>query len=89
MPNKYGKTAIYRPPLGLRKNGLYSGLVLLLSSDKKKSMKWDFKMVVLIVEWSLFQSGLKAGFYCNTVCTKYSGLDVLIFWHKVMGLSKN
>jgi len=30
-------------------------------------MKWDFKMVVLIVEWSLFQGGLKAGFYCIVV----------------------
>jgi len=28
-------------------------------------MKCDFKMVVLIVEWSLFRSGLKAGFYCK------------------------
>jgi len=27
-------------------------------------MKWDFKMLVLIVEWFLFQGGLKAGFYC-------------------------
>jgi len=31
---------------------------------KKKSMKWDFKIVVLLVEWSSFRGGLKAGFYC-------------------------
>jgi len=30
-------------------------------------MKWDFKMVVLIVEWSLFRDGLKAGFYCSSI----------------------
>ena len=30
-------------------------------------MKWDFKMVVLIVEWSKFWGGLKAGFYCNCI----------------------
>ena len=28
-------------------------------------MKWDFKMVVSIVEWSYFRTGLKAGFYCS------------------------
>ena len=28
---------------------------------KKKSMKWDFKIVVLLVEWSSFRGGLKAG----------------------------
>jgi len=27
-------------------------------------MKWDFKIVVLLVEWSSFWGGLKAGFYC-------------------------
>jgi len=27
-------------------------------------MKWDYKMVVLIVEWSLFRGGRKAGFDC-------------------------
>ena len=27
-------------------------------------MKWDFKIVVLLVEWSSFRGGLKAGFYC-------------------------
>jgi len=27
-------------------------------------MKWDFKIVVLLVEWSAFRSGLKARFYC-------------------------
>ena len=31
----------------------------------KKSMKWDFKIVVLLVEWSFFRGGLKAGFYCT------------------------
>jgi len=31
-------------------------------------MKWDFKMVVLIVEWSSFWGGLKAGFYCTCHC---------------------
>ena len=29
-----------------------------------KSMKCDFKMLVLIVEWSSFWGGLKEGFYC-------------------------
>ena len=28
-------------------------------------MKWDFKIVVLLVEWSSFRGGLKAGFYCT------------------------
>ena len=28
-------------------------------------MKWEFEMGVLIVEWSGFRGGLKAGFYCN------------------------
>jgi len=27
-------------------------------------MKWDFKIVVLLEEWSSFRGGLKAGFYC-------------------------
>jgi len=27
-------------------------------------MKWDFKIVVLLVEWSSFRGGLKARFYC-------------------------
>jgi len=27
-------------------------------------MKWDFKMTVLIMEWSSFWGGHKAGFYC-------------------------
>jgi len=31
----------------------------------KKSMKWDFKIVVLLVEWSFFRGGPKAGFYCT------------------------
>jgi len=30
-------------------------------------MKWDFKMVVLIVEWSKFRGGLKAGFHCTWI----------------------
>ena len=30
-------------------------------------MKWDFKIVVLLVEWSSFRGGLKAGFYCSRV----------------------
>ena len=49
----YSKIPLLRPPLGLGKNGLYSvgGLTIELKI-KKKSMKWDFKMVVLIVEWS-------------------------------------
>jgi len=29
--NLYSKTPLLRPPLGLRKNGLYSGVVLLLN----------------------------------------------------------
>ena len=28
-------------------------------------MKWDFTIVVLLVEWSSFRGGLKAGFYCT------------------------
>ena len=28
-------------------------------------MKWDFKIVVLLVEWSSFRGGLEAGFYCT------------------------
>jgi len=32
----YSKTPLLRPTLGLRKNGLYSGVVLLLSKDKSK-----------------------------------------------------
>jgi len=28
-------------------------------------MKWDFKIVVLLVEWYSFRGGLKAGFYCS------------------------
>jgi len=36
----YSKTPLLGPPLGLRKNGLYSGVVLLLM--KKKSMKQNF-----------------------------------------------
>ena len=32
----YSKTPLLRPPLGLRKNGLYSGVVLLLSLDKEE-----------------------------------------------------
>ena len=32
----YSKTPLLGPPLGLRKNGLYSGVVLLLSYDKEE-----------------------------------------------------
>ena len=32
----YSKTPLLRPPLGLRKNGLYSGVVLRLSKDKEE-----------------------------------------------------
>ena len=28
-------------------------------------MKWDYKIVVLLVEWSSFWGGLEAGFYCT------------------------
>ena len=31
LEEQYSKTPLLGPPLGLRKNGLYSGLVLLLS----------------------------------------------------------
>jgi len=34
--NIYSKTPLLRPLLGLRKNGLYSGVVLLLSKDKEE-----------------------------------------------------
>ena len=37
---------------------------------KRISIKGYFKMVVLIVEWSLFQGGLKAGFYCIVLSLK-------------------
>mgnify|MGYP007091372973 CR=1 FL=1 len=30
-------------------------------------MKWDFKIMVLIVEWSYFRGGLEAGFYCTYI----------------------
>ena len=30
-------------------------------------MKWDFKIVVLLVEWSSFRGGLKAAFYCSSI----------------------
>jgi len=33
---RYSKTPLLRPPLSLRKNGLYSGVVLLLSLDKEE-----------------------------------------------------
>ena len=33
-------------------------------------MKWDFKIVVLLVEWSSFRGGLKAGFYCTMLSYK-------------------
>ena len=36
-------------------------------------MKWDFKIVVLLVEWSFFRGGLKAGFYCIHVKSKVLG----------------
>jgi len=34
---------------------------------KTESMKWNFRMVVLIVEGSWFRGGLKAGFYCMSL----------------------
>jgi len=45
-------------------------------------MKWDFKIVVLLVEWSSFRGGLKAGFYCNgkILCAQLLALDCLIFY---------
>jgi len=33
---KYNKTLLLRPPLGLKKKGLSSGVVLLLSEDKEE-----------------------------------------------------
>jgi len=33
---KHSKTPLLRPPLSLRKNGLYSGVDLILSSDKEE-----------------------------------------------------
>jgi len=41
-------------------------------------MKWDFKMVVLIVEWSYFRGGLKAGFYCTQAFIHQSNKRVFI-----------
>ena len=42
-------------------------------------MKWDFKIVVILVEWSSFRGGLKAGFYCiyNTAGRKDSTEAIL------------
>jgi len=45
-------------------------------------MKWDFKIVVLLVEWSSFRGGLKAGLYCIStyiVCVYISILYALYF----------
>ena len=36
LKTTYGKTPLLRPPIGLRKNGLYSGVVLRLSKDKEE-----------------------------------------------------
>jgi len=41
-------------------------------------MKWDFKIVVLLVEWSSFRGGLKAGFYCITLLN-----ITVLFWTSV------
>ena len=35
-PITYSKTALFGPPLDLMKNGLYSGVVLLLRKDKEE-----------------------------------------------------
>jgi len=32
----YNTTPLLRPPLGLRKKGIFSGVVLLLSNDKEE-----------------------------------------------------
>ena len=44
-------------------------------------MKRNFNMVVLIVEWSLFQGGLKVGFYC--ICLRLGLVEnkVPFFYH--------
>ena len=49
---------------------------------KKKSMKRDFKKVVLIVEWSYFRGGFKAGVYSNCRCWlfKYEIWLVYAYW---------
>jgi len=33
-------------------------------------MKWDFKIVVLLVEWSSFQGGLIAALHCTIIFFK-------------------
>ena len=43
----YNKNLLLKPPLGLRKNGL----LLFSCKIKKKSMKWEFQMVVF--KWGL------------------------------------
>ena len=48
----YSKTPLLRPPLCLWKKVFIVGWLYYWVKIKKKSMKWDFKMVVLIVEWS-------------------------------------
>jgi len=40
-------------------------------------MKWDFKIVVLLVEWSSFRGGLKAGLNCISFYRK--GLVLIIY----------
>ena len=41
-------------------------------------MKWDFKIVVLLVEWSSFRGGLKAGFYCSLFWIYFRFFKVLL-----------
>jgi len=47
-------------------------------------MKWDFKIVVLLVEWSSFRGGLKAGFYCTYILA--SGHNTCSDLHRVIGV---
>ena len=76
---QHSKTLLLKPPLGLRQNGLYSGVVFYdWGRIKKKSMKWDFKMVVVIVGWSYFRIGLKEGVYCTVIMGK-NGFSCIVF----------
>jgi len=45
-------------------------------------MKWDIKIVVLLVKWSSFRGGLKARFYCISFYRK--GLVLIIYIDKLV-----
>ena len=51
-------------------------------------MKWDFKIVVLLVEWSSFRGGLKAGFYCISLIQNVMVKKTLGFKRKIWMVNK-